>query len=478
MADEERPGTPPEPDDTGVTGRKPLPKATPEFEDLDDSFSESGSSFFAELERQNAPEPAAVRAEPEDFGFDDISTDLDDAPPPPPRGRGRGGRSRSGGSSKSRGGSGGSGGGGRGGARRAPRGGGAASGPLGTPLARVLIAVLFIAIVVIVLALLVRDCRRSQLVDSYKNYVNESAQVAEESSAQGAKLLAVLQNTKGQNATQLQTQVRQLAAEARGFTTRAEDLSPPGSLKDADAAFLLALQYRANGLNSLAEGLPGLIRSTDDRFAANGIADSMQRFLASDVILKDSYIDPTAAALRDQSISGVVAPDPEAVSFLKGGNDRLATSTGSRTLLQPLRRSGGTTGNTGTGNLRGTRLVSTVAQPSGTTLTAGTPASVPASADLQWRVTVLNGGDFVENNVKVTATLTYPSSASAPADVQEATIASIDPGKQATVTVKGPPQESVDLGTAGSLRIEVAPVTGESNTQNNQAEYPITITFS
>lgn len=489
MADDDRYGS------EGETGRRPVPRPDREFEDLDDSFSERGSTFFQEYAEQYE-EPAPARPEPEDFGFDDIAVGDDEEPPPGSardrarsraRGRagGRGGRAgaaagrigaraRSG-ASRARGGGG---GGGRGGGGRRPASAGGGGLSANSPLVRIGGAALFVILLVVVLAFVIKDCRRDALVDSYKQYVNSAAQISEDSANQGQRLLVVMNNAKGENAAALQRQVRQLANQAETLRSRGAELDAPGKLGDADAALNLALRYRVNGLRELEEFLPQIIQQSDDQLAARTIKGSMQKFLASDVILRDSFIDPTSAALRDEDITSVAPPDRQAAAFLRGANDRFASDAGARQLVQPLKRQRGATGNTnnGTGNLRGTRLVSVVADPSGTQLsTAG--ASVAASSELKWRITVLNGGGFVESAVKVTVTLTYPSNPNTPVDTQEATIATIEPDKEATVSIPGPPQDAVELGQRGTLRVEVAPVQGEQNTGNNNADYPVTITF-
>lgn len=467
--------------DTGATGRAPRPprQSDQEFDELDTSFTDETPEYSAFFEEESAAEPEPARRTPvEDFGFDEIDTDDESAAAGRSRARSSRGSSRRGSSSRGRArgavpgrsrtsrGSSRGGGGGR---------GGAPASPLQSPIARIALGAVFVIILIAVIAFVVRDCRRDALVDSYKTYVNAASQVADDSSAQGQQLLVVLQNKEGRNATELQAQVRQLANEADAIVQRGEDLSPPGGLSDADRDLQTTLRYRANGLRAMADGLPGVIRADNQRFAARSIADSMKRFVASDVIYKDSFADVVAAKVRDEGIAGLeVATD---ALFLTGANDRYASEAGARTLLTALKRGGGSSsGTTGSGNLRGTSLVGVVASPSNTTLSTDTVTTIPASQSLEWAVTVRNGGDFVENGITVTATLRYPSSGSDAADTQEVTIETIDPGKEATVKIPGPPSDAWQPGQEGSLEIDVAPVSGETNTDNNRAEYPVTIT--
>ena len=118
--------------------------------------------------------------------------------------------------------------------------------------------------------------------------------------------------------------------------------------------------------------------------------------------------------------------------------------------------------------------MSTQALPSQTRLTPGSPTSVQGGAELKWRVTVENGGDFDESNIVVTATLSYPSAPNKP-DTKQATIDSLKQGQSTTVDLPGP--TAPVFGEQGTLRIEIQPVSGESSTSNNAAEYPVKITI-
>jgi hypothetical protein len=89
-------------------------------------------------------------------------------------------------------------------------------------------------------------------------------------------------------------------------------------------------------------------------------------------------------------------------------------------------------------------------------------------------VTVENQGDFVESSVVVRATFSYPGDGGAGAP-QEQTIASIEPGADKQQSVEIPAPSDRRFGERGSLLIEVVPLTTERFTDNNRAEYPVTI---
>jgi hypothetical protein len=404
--------------------------------------------------------PAASRGD--DLGFDD----LDDEPPPPPPPRSSRGRS-----------SGGSGG------RRPPRGrsrsgrggdavgGGAAA--LRQPRMRLALAVAFAAILILVIVLVVRDCQRSQLEDSYTSYLNDVSAIAATSAEQGKQLRQIMNNPRGENPPQLSQKIRALAGDASGLVDQAEDLDPPGALSTPQRALVRSLEYRVNGMTSLAENLPTLLQAKDQDTKALGIAEVMKRFLASDVIYSDEFVGPAQEALEKDDITGVEVPTGP--PFLP--NPALVDEDGAASLIPALQRSGPAQGGDdsgGAGNLRGTSIVSTEALPSETRLTPGTPQAVQASDQLKWRVTVENGGDFNETAIVVTASFFYPSDPQE-VDEKQAQIDEIAPGQTTTVEIAGP--TTPVFGEQGTLRIEVDAVSGETNTDNNAAEYPVKITI-
>lgn len=468
-------GEPRDPDpyegDTGATGRTPRPAR-----DVDDGFDapfsddEPRLSFFEEESAVEEPRRAPV----EDFGFDDIATD-DEPVARSSRGGRRVGSSRAGRTRipvsprRASGGARPSGGGG-GGPRR-PRSGGtrgaSPASPLSSPIARIGLAILFAIILIAVIAYVIKDCRRSALVDSYKTYVNSASQVADDSAGQGQSLLTVMQNKDGKTATELQAQIRTLANNAQAIEKRGQDLSPPDGLRDADRNLLTALHLRTTGLSGLADGLPAILRA-NQRFATRSITDTMKIFSASDVLYKYQFAEPAAAKVRQENIQGLEVGDSR---FLNGANDKYLSESGASTLLTQLKRDGQTT-TTGTGNRRGTSLIGVVASPS-TTLSTSSPTSVVISQSLEWVVTVEDGGDFPENDIEVTATLSYPDGTSSST---KNTIASIDSKQRATVRIPGPSTDNVQFGQQGTLTVSVAAVSGETNTTNNKASYPITIT--
>ncbi|WP_217914471.1 DUF11 domain-containing protein [Miltoncostaea marina] len=348
------------------------------------------------------------------------------------------------------------------------------------PRARLLLMAVFAIILVVVIALVVKDCRRDQLVDSYTGYINDVAQIQTASAEQGAALRQVLANPRGDKPPQLRQKIAAIAEDARGLVERAEDLDPPGALSSPQRSFVLALEYRVTGLSTLAQNLPALLQSTDTQRKAAGIAGVMEIFLASDVLYKTSFQGPARTALEDDDITGVEVPALQ--PFLPNTTLVSASSEdGARSLIPDLQRRTAARGGGGgedaeAGTLRGTSLESVLVLPSEDRLSPDTATTVQSTDLLKWRVTVKNSGDFDESNVVVRASFSYPDSPN-DVDTKEVAIESIASGETATVDVPGPGTEAVIFGDQGTLVIEVVPVTGETRVDNNTVEYPVKITI-
>jgi hypothetical protein len=445
---------PPDPADP-PRRRRGFSRRDREAEDVEDTAS------TGEVPRSGLRRFASSTPPPEDDDFDNLDDDPA-AEPPPPRSSSSSSRPSSGST-----------GGGRP-PRRPPRGGstsGGAAAVMRGPRGRLIVLIAFAAILILVITLVVRDCQRNQLEDQYTSYLNGVAKLVNDSAQQGQQLRQIMANPRGDRPPVLRQKIQALSQQAGSLVDQADTLDPPGALNDAQNSFVTTLEYRVTGLSTLAANLPAILQRNDIDFQANSIAGSMQRFLASDVIYQDSFAGPAAQALEKDDFTGT--PVPKAQPFLP--NPALASNEGARTLLPNLkRRTAASGGGAASGTLRGTSLVSTEALPSETRLTPGSPTSVQGGGDLKWRVTVENGGDFDESNIVVTATLSYPDTPNEP-DSKQASIESLGIGDSTTVEIAGP--TTPVFGEQGILHIEIQPVSGESSTDNNAADYPVKITI-
>jgi hypothetical protein len=148
-------------------------------------------------------------------------------------------------------------------------------------------------------------------------------------------------------------------------------------------------------------------------------------------------------------------------------NTALITPASMQLVVRRIR--GASTGGTPTG-LHGTNIISVEALPNGQTgqvLASGTLNTVTATTNLAFRVTIEDSGDSQEVHIPVTLTIEKPGSPI----VKTQTIDIIDPGQQKSVTFTNLGQ--VPFATQTKLKVDVAPVPGETRTDNNSAEYQV-----
>jgi hypothetical protein len=165
--------------------------------------------------------------------------------------------------------------------------------------------------------------------------------------------------------------------------------------------------------------------------------------------------------LQEQDIAGVEVPDSNFVQ-----TPDLASTRSMVPIWERINGSAASSGGTPTG-LHGTGIESVKVVPGGQELSTSTENTVEASTDLAFAVAVTDTGDHQE--VKIVVTLTIQQSPTP--IVKKQTIDIINPEETKTVVFRDFP--SVDFGERRIMRIDVDPVPGETNTQNNSAEYPV-----
>jgi CARDB len=123
------------------------------------------------------------------------------------------------------------------------------------------------------------------------------------------------------------------------------------------------------------------------------------------------------------------------------------------------------------GGLHGNQLVGVVVQPGAQQLSPTEDNTVKASDRLSFQVLVKNSGDSQETQVQVSLTIQQ-----SPEPVRrEQIIDVINPDQTKAVVFRDLPPPS--FGTRTTVKVNIEPVTGETNTANNTAEYPVIFTL-
>jgi hypothetical protein len=331
-----------------------------------------------------------------------------------------------------------------------------------TPLLR-LIGLIALAILVVVLLLVwVEGCTTDAKRDRNSTYLADIGAIGNASARLGQQLGTLL-TTPGLNAEDLDARLGGYVQTAETQTQRAEDLDAPGAMVGPNQGAVESLRYRANGLRGLQAAFKDAADETDASVAGELLLTQTRRLLASDVIWTDSFQEPAQTVLDDEGIEGLDVPSSQFVTA-----DDLVTQSSLAAIWQRIQ--GASTGGTPTG-LHGSGIAYVKALPSGQLLSTTTETTIKVTDQLAFEVGVEDTGESQEVGIKVT--LTIPKQPDP--IVKTAAIPIIEQGE--TKSVELTVGALVPFGEQTTVKVDVDPVKGETNTTNNTAEYPVIFTL-
>jgi len=331
-----------------------------------------------------------------------------------------------------------------------------------TPLLRLIGLIALAILVVVLLVVWVGGCTEQAKVDRNRTYLADIGAIGSASARLGQQVSTTL-TTPGLNQEDLDAKLGGYVQTAENQTQQAENLNAPGAMEVPNAGAVEALRYRANGLRGLQAAFKETADETDASVAGQALLDQTRRLLASDVIWTDSFQEPAKVVLDDEGIEGLTVPSSEFVT-----TDDLVRQSSLAAIWQRIQ--GAATGGTTTG-LHGSGIAYVKALPSGQLLSTTTETTIKVTDELKFEVGVEDTGESQEVRIKVTLTIPkQPDSI-----VKTAVIPIIDQGetKAVTFTVGA----LVPFGEQTSVKVDVDPVPGETNTTNNTAEYPVIFTL-
>lgn len=314
----------------------------------------------------------------------------------------------------------------------------------------------------ILVVLLFRGCLDARKERAMEDYVRNTNELLAQSQAESRRLFDILKTPSGQDqSVDRQNQANELRVDSATLVDRAHDLDVPDQLNTADGYFTESMELRRDALNVVAEELPGALAQEERRSSTARIAQMMQVFLASDVLLKSRYRPSLSDALDKEGVSATL-PTPNQLTFVKDLNwlqpdfvaDQIAGIRG--------------TGGSATPGLHGNGLGAV--SLGGVALTPGGSATVQLTGDTAFDVQVANQGDSTETDVVVNVTVGQ----GADADKLEETLPEIAPGETKTVTI--PLNGQPPTGQNVPIKVEVKPVPGEKVTDNNEADFTVIFT--
>jgi hypothetical protein len=331
----------------------------------------------------------------------------------------------------------------------------------GVPIVRIAAIILGVIVIAVALVFGINSCRGDDEQGDAVAYLRSVQAVATASNDVGQSLTSLLETT-GLTLEDLETGLAGLAEQHAQVARQAGQLVAPPAFADPQESLVEAMQLRAAALNGLALAAGELQLATSPEEGGTALAAEAERIIGGNVVYDDLFKGRAEAVLKEDGITGVEVPespflaDPEllSVATLTAIVDRIINAAG-----------GDSEGETG--RLHGNGIVS-VSVVDGEQLSPDEDTIVNLSDTLAFEIVVENSGDFLETNVRVTLTIQGD-----PSVERRQRIRRIGPGEQATVRFESFPELGLAGGFATSIKVAVRPVDGETNIDNNTAEYPV-----
>jgi hypothetical protein len=311
----------------------------------------------------------------------------------------------------------------------------------------------------VVLVIWVQSCRSGQKKAEYRDYMEGVATRANESQQIGVELNQFI-TTPGIKLNDLREELDGLRQRSAQVLASAHELDPPGPLREEQSSLVQALEFRVSGLDGLRQAFAQVQGTREAGEAGARLAIPTQRLIASDVVYQDLFYEGSRSVMSNEDVQGIPIPESK---FVQNGD--LASPTQWTLIVERLTRpSSG-------GGLRGNQLVAVIVQPGAQQLSPTEDNTVQASDRLSYQVQVKNSGGSQETQVRVSLTIQQ-----SPQPIRrEQIIDLINPDQTKTVIFRDLPPPS--FGTRTTVKVSVEPVTGEENTGNNTAEYPVVYTL-
>jgi len=319
------------------------------------------------------------------------------------------------------------------------------------------------ALLLILIVVGFRGCLNSRTDNALKDYNrNVGAIVGDSNDQVSARLFELLAGGQTTTVTDLGQNVNQVRVTADEDLKRARALDVPGDMNDAQYSLLEVLTFRAEGVKQIAEDLPS-VEGDQAEDAANRIAGQMSAFLASDVIYATRVAPFITETLIEQDVAGQTTPPSQFLPDTQWLDPAFVRKqlTGKGAGKSNADPAPGTHGH----GLLGVAVGTTNLAPDGAT------NRVAGGANPVFNVKFANQGENDEFDVTIKVGVSGGSGD--PVNVQKSVDQTATGAAEIVVPVplgEAPPEGPV------RVTVEIVPVPGEVNTDNNKATY--TVIFS
>jgi hypothetical protein len=310
-------------------------------------------------------------------------------------------------------------------------------------------------VLLIVIVLVVNGCLKrgkQQALETYGQDVSSLAQKVDQQVSH--PLFAALTGAGNKSAQEVEQQINGYRQQAQELAEQAKGLKVPGSMVGAQRALLLAMDLRKEGLEKLAALVPTALGGQAQQ-ASTKIAGDMEIFLASDVL----WSQRVAPLIGQELASGGVHGQSTASSrFLPNLGWLEQKTVLSRISGKGAASSGPVAPGTHGHTLQGVSV--------GTNKLAPSPTlnHIRGGSNPTFTVTLENAGSNPETDVKVDISITSEGKTLSTSHLINKT----EPGKAVNVDI---PVSGVTLGAASRITVDIQPVPGETETENNKATY-------
>jgi hypothetical protein len=327
-----------------------------------------------------------------------------------------------------------------------------------TRIQRIVLIVVVLFLVIFGATLWLRSCQHSRKVSAYRTYFADVTTAIKDSDSLGRQLHRFLHDPTRLTAPELRTALAGWTARQQEIATRVGRFSAPGPLAEEQAQFVSGQQVRARGFALLQSFVTD---SLSKRVSAAKLSAIGGYFTGPDAYYMDKVYTQARDTLQQQGVTDVVVPT---------STYYLTAPLFDRTLVAAALTHLGQSSTAQGQSTHGVALAG-VSATSGSTsvkLQQGHTVNVTAAADLAFVVSAQNQGQATETNVPVEVTLVLPDKSTLK---QTASIASIQAGKTADVSVSGFAIPTSALSKVVTLKAKVGPVPQERVQSNNSGEF-------
>lgn len=306
-------------------------------------------------------------------------------------------------------------------------------------------------IVLILIVLGVKGCLDARANRELSDYAGNVTEIVKETNQTSKNFFAKLEDPGSLSVTDFVQQVEADASATESYRSRIDGLGAPGDMGSAQNTLELVYELRANAMNEIAAKMSTALGDAGSAKATAGIANQMQKLLASDVLYETIVRPEIDGVLADNGIDGEDIPKS---SFLP--DDKWLDES---EVASALGVTGGEEAETP--GVHGTELIGV--SVNGTELSPEAPVSISGEGTVEVEAQVQNQGESAENGV--TVSVTYNGT------TVEGDIPSIEPGEVATATIALTPAPQGEV----TLEVKVDAVPGEQVTENNEASYTVVV---